>query len=102
MAIMAKYVSADTQITTKGAIYCGVNLISNAANDADIKVYNCGASGDAATTNIVDWVESDTSLEGNGITKHSMMPEPVRCANGIFVDITGTNAAAIVYYKIVH
>ena len=82
--------------TTDATIYTGrnrinaVTLITDSTNAASVVVYdNTAASGLE--------VAKVTAIAGEG-TVHVIFENPVICELGIYADVTGTNAAYIIYY----
>ena len=84
--------TADGIIANRTAILCGVMIISDGTNDPTVILYdNTAASGAKLFERSVD-----VSVEGFG----SYIELPcVKADNGIYLDITGTGASCIVYYK---
>jgi hypothetical protein len=99
MTMRATYTAADLQVTAKpGALFGGLILVANSTNDATAVVYDEGDDSKTATKMIAK-IFIDTSIEGNGTSRNIMPCEPIRVNEGIYIDLTGTSAAAIVYHK---
>ena len=85
MKILAKFISASTQIHNGKCYFIG--LISESSKDTD--AYNIEASGTAAATNKVGY-----AYNGKGY----ILPKPgVECSNGLYVTVASD---AMVYYSI--
>ena len=86
--------TADATIRTGKGLLVGliVNTDGGGVNDATAVLYdNTAASGTVLCKLVADAVGAGTA----NIT----FPHPIQCENGIHLDITGTGAEAIVYYK---
>lgn len=89
--------NADKSITKKDALLFGAILYAAAA-DANLIIYN-GEDASGGVSARMHYIAIDVSIEGNTSTKPCFFPEPVRCRDGIYADITGAGAYYIVYYK---
>ena len=89
MKILAKFVSADTQIYTGKCYFLGFS----AENSKTIKVYNVEVSTSAASANLVGYVHEDSGTEAY------MLPKPgVECSNGIYVTVDSGDVC--IYYSV--
>jgi hypothetical protein len=84
---------ADVLVKTGTSFYCGCKLIGVAAGT--MKVYDTDAVANAANTNLIG---------GCGVTAANACDEdtplePIKCANGIVVVVTGAGNLGSVRYK---
>jgi len=85
--------TADAAITTAGGYMTGVAIVTDGTNDATVVVYDNGASA-AGTVLFKGKVSGASNLGG------ATFEIPIQYDDGIYVDVTGTGAAYIVYYQI--
>lgn len=85
--------TADAAIVTTSVLVTGVLIITNGTDNAAIIVYD-NASAATGTVLFKGTVAGAANFGG------ATWETPVRAKNGIYVDITGTDAAYIIYYNI--
>lgn len=83
--------TADAAIRTAPGWFCGAEIITNAASDAAITVYD-NASAASGTVLFQGTVAAAANF--GGVT----FPIPIRSVNGIYVDVSGTGASYIIYF----
>jgi hypothetical protein len=86
--------SADTAIHSGPCIYLGAKALGDGTNAATVIIYDnaSAASGTVVGKSVVD----------AGLTEGSDLVCPeggVYCQNGLYLDIGGTGAEAIVYFR---
>jgi hypothetical protein len=82
--------TADASIIATYGTFCGVEIISDGTNDATVVVYDNASS--ASGTEVFKGKVAAANNFGGGFTYSTV-------SNGIYVDVTGTGAAYIVFYK---
>jgi hypothetical protein len=82
--------TGDAIIYTGPADLCGVEAITDGSNDATCIVYDALS----ATSTVLFKGKVTSTANFGGVT----FPSAVRGTTGLFLDITGTNAACILYY----
>lgn len=83
--------TADTSIATGRNRINAITLIADGTNAASVVVYdNASAASGLELAKV-------TALAGQG-TVHVLFENPVITENGIYADVTGANAAYIVYF----
>jgi hypothetical protein len=87
---------SDTQITTKGGYLTGIAVMTDGTNDATAILYDINSSGDAAAGNKL----AEVKVIGANNYGGRNFSSPVRFAKGLYLDLTGTGASAIVEYNI--
>ncbi len=92
---MTGFVISSGELTADGIVYngrtllAGVQIITDGTNDATVILYdNTAASGKQAFQG---------GCPGAEDSKFIGFDRPVRCENGLYLDITGTGASCIVY-----
>jgi hypothetical protein len=83
--------TATGAVVTGAVKLCGVLIYTDGANDATVILHD---NTSAAGTKLIDMTVTSTENYG-GI----MFAEPIECKIGIYLSISGTNAATIIYYK---
>ena len=79
MKILAKYMTADTQVHTGKCYYIGSWVTSGKTG----KFYNIEAAGSLATSNQI----------ANNYGSFQMLPKPgVECSNGLYIVVDGNEA----------
>ena len=85
MKILAKYMTADTQVHTGKCYYIGSWVTSGKTG----KFYNIEAAGSLATSNQI----------ANNYGSFQMLPKPgVECSNGLYC--ANSDNACLVYYSL--
>lgn len=87
--ISSGLLDADTQIYTGRGTLNGVLLTGDGTNDASVIIYD---NTSAAGTELFK-----ASVPSSNISQYFDLGK-VRCENGIYADVSGTNAEFIVYY----
>lgn len=87
--------TADAQLRVGATKFWGIQVITDSTNDATAIVYDVASSGDAAAGNKVGEYKVAGADEYGGV----IFPQAVDCVAGLYVDITGTGASYIAYYK---
>ena len=83
--------TADATVYTGTCFLVGVIILTDGSNDATAILYdNTASSG----TKIWEAKIVSSDQYGGG-----MLPYPIYCETGIRVDLTGTGASAIVFYR---
>jgi hypothetical protein len=83
--------TSDGSIITGRTQLCGIEVYTDGSNDAAAILYdNTTASG-----TVLVYVKVPAANHYGGI----VYMHPIRCSTGIYLDITGTNASAIIYHK---
>ena len=85
-------VAADSAIVTGKGHLEAVIGVTDGTNDATCVLYDNAS----AATGTVLWKGKVTAANNFG---GATFPTPINFTNGIYLDITGTNAACIVYYS---
>jgi hypothetical protein len=85
--------TASAAVAAQKSILGGVLIMTDGTNDATIIIYDHATA--ASGTKIWESVITGSDNYGGGI-----FPHPIRCANGIYVSISGTGASAIVFYSL--
>lgn len=84
--------TSDTLLHTGKAILAGVQILTDGVNDATVIIYdNTSAAGNEVFKQVV--TGTDDSIP------YTLPDGGVRCDNGIYIDVAGTGAAFIVYYR---
>lgn len=83
--------SSSQAVYASKCIYGGMKVITDGSNNATIKVYD---NASAASGTQVD----EATVTGSDQYGGMILPHPVRCSNGIYVSVSGTGAAVIIYY----
>jgi hypothetical protein len=83
--------TADAIITSNPSKLTGVLIITDGTNDAKVVLHN----GDDGTGPIL----FEGTVKGAGMFGGATWEIPVAADQGIYADVTGTNAAYIVYYR---
>jgi hypothetical protein len=84
--------TADGLLHTGKGILAGVQIITDGVNDATVIIYdNTSAAGNEVFKQVV--TGTDDSIP------YTLPDGGVRCDNGIYIDVAGTGAAFIVYYR---
>ena len=84
--------TSDWAVVTSSCLLYGVERITNAASDASVIVYD-SASAASGTIAFKGTVSAANNFGG------AMFPNPVEMFNGIYVDVSGTGAAYIIYWR---
>jgi hypothetical protein len=84
--------SADAAVSTAGGQLCGVLIVTDGSNDATVIVYN---NASAASGNVLFKGKVAGAANFGGATWETT----IRYNAGLYVDVTGTGAAYILYYK---
>jgi len=82
--------TADGVIVAYGTLLCGVNIITNASVDATVILYDNASA--ASGTKVFEG-----GCVGADLNKTVWFDRPIRCKNGLYLDIGGTGASAIIY-----
>lgn len=82
----------DASILSATGSLCGVLVITDGSNDAAIRVYD-NKSAASGTTLFYGKVAATSNFGG------AWFGEGLSFSSGIYVDVTGTNASYIVYYR---
>jgi hypothetical protein len=82
--------TSDGVIVAQGSLLCGVNIITDNTNDATVILYDNASA--ASGTKLFEG-----GCDGAEMSKLVWFERPVRAKNGIYLDIGGTGASAIIY-----
>ena len=83
--------TADASVATGRNRINAITLFADGTNAASVVVYDNASAASGLELGKV------TALAGQG-TVHVLFENPVVAENGIYADVTGTNAAYIVYF----
>lgn len=89
--------STDTQIRTDECKVVAVIPIANGTDQATISVHDAASSADASDANKIAELIVDAGLTAGPILE---VDRGITCNNGIYLNLTGTGAKAIVLYSI--
>jgi len=85
--------TSDGVIVDRRSLLCGVEIITDNSNDATVILYDNASA--ASGTKLYEGTCSGAA--GAEKSKLVWFDRPVQCLNGIYLDISGTGASAIVY-----
>lgn len=83
--------TSDAAVLASPGWFCGVEIVTDGTNAATVIVYD-NASAASGTVLFKGTVAGASNFGG------ATYDIPVRAPNGIYVDVTGTNAAYIIYF----
>ncbi len=93
-------ISASAAVKGAAGVVGGVLVINDGANDPTIKIFDNANAGSG--TEIFRYLE-DVSVSfgagGPAQKQHIFLLPDIQCVNGIYITLSGTGAAAVVYYK---
>jgi len=87
--------TADRQIKIGSGAICSLTIVTDAANNAAVSLYDVADSGDIAASNKITEI---TVLAGSNYGGRSWF-EPVRFNQGLYADVTGTGASYFVEWR---
>lgn len=95
MARSTYELTSDTQIVIGQGFITAFTVMTDGANDAEVLIYDVADSGDAAAGNkLAEWFVTAANRVGGRDFNNS-----VKFVNGMWIDINGTGASAIVEWK---
>jgi len=89
--------TADAAIFAGECVFCGGKVIADGTNAAEVVLYD-NASAASGTVIGKAQVRAADAPETDSI---EVPPDGVHCVNGIYADVTGTNAEYYVYYRLI-
>jgi hypothetical protein len=84
--------TSDSSVVTDPCLFYGVEIITNGSSDATAIIYD---SGTGASGTVVFKGKIAAANNFGGV----MYNPPVEMFNGIYLDLDGTSAAVIIYWK---
>lgn len=84
--------TSDAAILTVAGSLCGVLITTDGANDATARIYD-NKSAASGTTLFLGKVNATSHFGG------AWFGDGLSFSNGIYVDVTGTGASYIIYYR---
>ncbi len=82
--------TSDSAVVSTAVLFCGIEIITDGTNAATVVVYDNASA--ASGTEMFKGTVAGASNFGGGFVY-------APASKGIYVDVTGTGAAYIVYYK---
>jgi hypothetical protein len=85
----------DTQIIKRPGFLCSCLVLTDGTNDATAILYDVNDVADVAATNkLFEWLVTGANVCGG-----RNWTDPVKFSKGLYLDLTGTGASAIVEWK---
>jgi len=88
-------ITADAVVTAAAALYFGAQLFGG-TGDSSLVIYD---NATEAAGTVIDRLSVNASTNAGDAEVFHNFTKPVNCANGIYVDWTGTAAIGKVYFQ---